>query len=236
MEQDDNREFILVDKKEEAENITSLFFKPTSGSKYKYIPGQYVNIRPLGVQGHGKSYTISSTQSEKFVCITVKRKGVVSSALVDLRVGDKLILEGPYGNFYPENNVKDIVMIAGGIGITPFYSVIKSKLESKNNKNKILLIYSNKTTKETPFFEELINLEKNSSLLKVVYCLTQEKKRYSQVKEYSRIDKKILKKYIASVDNKCYYVCGSISFVDDMWRALKGVGVPEECIFTESFF
>ena len=235
MEQENKKEFCLVKKTVEAENITSLYFKPVDGKKYKYISGQYVNIKPMSISGHGKSYTISSTPQEKFLCITIKKKGEVSSSIIHLSIGEKIILEGPYGNFYPEKDVKDIVMIAGGIGITPFFSIIKSKLKS-NTKNKILLFYSNKTVDQAPFFKELNELSKKCASFNVIHFLTEEKKKHTSIKEYKRINRILLEKYLVSYKNKCYYVCGSIKFVDDMWKILKSMGVLEEFIFTESFF
>ena len=233
--QKNNKEFILINKKNEAENITSIFFKPTDGIKYKYIPGQYVNIKPPSITGHNKSYTISSIPSDEFVCITIKRKGEVSSALIDSKVGDKLMFNGPYGYFYPEKAVGDIVIIAGSIGITPFYSFIKDTFYSKN-KNNILLFYSNKKINQTPFFDELNKLSKDHPVFKIIHCLTEEKTKHPLVKEYVRINEKMLKKYIVSANNKCYYVCGSVEFVDAIWKTLKKIGVLEEFIFTESFF
>ena len=229
------REFILMDKKEVAENVTSLYFKPTDGLKFVYVPGQYVNIKSNLSSGHAKSYTISSIPSEKFVCITIKKKGEVSSAIIDVKIGDKLNLDGPYGHCFPEENSKEIVMLAGGIGVTPFYSIIKSKLKSQEQL-KITIFYSNKTLNQTTFFKELNKLSESNSNFKIIYCLTGGDKKNSAIQEYSRINEKILNKYLVTIDNKCYYVCGSVGFVNDMWKFLKDVGILEESIFTETFY
>src|SRR5680860_743522 len=125
-----NREFILANKKDESKDVVSLYFRPTDNQSYKFIPGQYVDIKLSSIYGRSKSYTISSSDSDNLTRLTIKRKGEVSSALIDLSVGDKLMFDGPYGNFYPKKGTNEIVMIAGGVGITPFYSVIKSKLET----------------------------------------------------------------------------------------------------------
>lgn len=229
------REFVLVNKKDEAENIVSLFFKPVDNLEYKFIPGQYVNIKPSSISLHGKSYTISSIPGEEYVCLTIKRKGEVSSAIIDLEGGEKLFFDGPYGYFYPEKNSGDLVMLAGGIGVTTFYSIIKDRLKS-NIRNNITVFYSNKTLKSTPFLNELKNLEKNNLSLKVINILTQENTKNPLIQEYSRINEKILKKYLGLLENKNYYICGSIQFVNAMWKLLKEAGVSEELIFTESFY
>lgn len=229
-----NREFILIEKKVEAENVVSLFLKPSDDLDYNFLAGQYVNIKPLS-SGYGKSYTISSSPDEKLICITIKRKGETSSALIDMKVGEKLFLEGPFGYFYPEKNVEELVLIAGGIGITPFYSVIKNII-SLGKKTKVTLFYSNQNIKDITFFDELNNISKNNPQINIVHCLTQEKTKHYFIKEYARIDKNILKKHLVSFENKNYFICGSIDFVNNMWKLVKDEGVHELNIFTESFF
>lgn len=229
------QEFILVDKKIEATDIFSLFFKPTDDSKYKYRPGQYVNIKPLSSNSHSKSYTISSIPSDEFVVLTIKRSGDVSSSILDMQIGDKILFDGPHGNFYPENLTENIVMIAGGIGVTPFYSIIRSLIESKSN-SKITLIYSNKTKQNIIFFDDLNKLSNKDPNLKIIYCLTQEKTDNPFISELRRIDQNIINKYAPYTKNTSYYICGSIKFTGDMWQSLKSMNVSEEDIFTEAFF
>lgn len=241
-----NREFALVSKKNEAENIISLFFKPADGESFDFIAGQYVSVtlpafgearsakRP-SISGRSKCYTISSSPSEEMICLTVKKQGEFSSALIGSNVGDKLIFNGPFGRFYPEENCEDIVFIAGGIGVTPFFSVIKEKVNSKP-KPKISLLYSNKTISDIAFFDELNKLAKNKDIGTLVYFLTQEKSEHPLVQEYSRINKESLKKHLVSFGGRNYYLCGSIQFVNAVWKDLKESGVPEENIFTESFY
>lgn len=228
-------EFILVSKKEEAESVTSLFFSPIGWSGFSFTSGQYVSITPPGIIGHGKSYTISSEPSEKFVCLTIKRKGRVSSALIDLPLNSKIYFDGPYGYFYPEEKYEEIVMLAGGIGITPFYSVIKD-IVAKKKKTRISLFYSNKILKDVVFFEDLNKISKDYPDIKIEYFLTQEKIEHPLIGNYSRIDKAILEKKLELTAGKGYYVCGSIGFVKDMRQLLKTIGVAEADIFTESFF
>ncbi|MEK7463365.1 MAG: FAD-binding oxidoreductase [Patescibacteria group bacterium] len=246
MQENKSREFVLVSKKEEAENIVSLFFKSADGESFNFIAGQYVSValpalgearsakRP-SISGRSKCYTISSSPSEKLICLTVKRQGVFSSALIDTAINDKLIFGGSYGHFYPEEDCEDIVFIAGGIGVTPFFSVIKDRLNSKS-KSKMTLLYSNKTISGIAFFDELNKLAENKVIDNLVYFLTQEKGKYPLVQEYSRMNKELLKKHLVFFNKRNYYLCGSIQFVNTIWKDLKESGVPEENIFTESFY
>lgn len=233
--QNNKREFVLVDKKPEAADVTSLFFKPTDGLEYDYQPGQYVDIKPSSVHSHGKSYTISSIPSDEFVSLTIKKSGTISTAMLDMRINDKVIFDGPHGNFYPENPTNNIVMLAGGIGITPFFSIIKNMIKSGSDA-KITLIYSNKTKNDITFFGILNKLACSSPNLEIVYCLTQEKVTDLNINEFKRIDQDIINKYAPHLKNTNYYICGSIKFTSDMWRTLKSMNIDEDDIFTEAFF
>lgn len=233
--QNNKREFVLVDKKPEAANVTSLFFKPTDGPGYDYRPGQYVDIKPSSVYGHGKSYTISSIPSDELVSLTIKKSGTISSAMLDMQINDKVIFDGPHGNFYPENSTDNIVMLAGGIGVTPFFSIINNMIKSGSG-TKITLIYSNKTKDDITFFDSLNKLACSSPNLEIVYCLTQEKMTDPNINEFKRIDTDIINRYAPYLKNTNYYICGSIKFTSDMWRTLKSMNIDEDDIFTEAFF
>jgi len=233
--QNNKREFILVDKKQETIDVISLLFKPVDNLNYDFIPGQYVDVKPPSFFGHGKSYTISSTPNDNLVRLTIKRSGNISSSMIDMPIGSKTVFDGPYGNFYPDASTDDIIMIAGGIGITPFYSVIKNKMGSGSNA-RITLIYSNKTKKDITFLKSLNELMKNNSNLKIVHCITQETTNDLIISENSRIDKNIISKYAPPLKEACYYVCGSIGFVGNMWQILKSIHIEEDKIYTEAFY
>ncbi|MCL5017426.1 MAG: FAD-dependent oxidoreductase [Patescibacteria group bacterium] len=229
-----NREFALIEKKDEAENIVSLFFEPIDGRVFDFAAGQYVSVIIPSFSGSPKCYTISSSPQEKCVCLTVKKQGVFSSALIDSTIGDKFIFNGPYGNFYPEEDLGDLVFIAGGIGVTPFISIVKDRLARRIDPAPILL-YSNKKNSDVAFFDKLNELA-GSGAVDVVYFLTQDNKKNSYVREYSRIGKGLIKKYIGSVESKKYYICGSMHFIGAIWKDLEALGVPNENIFMESFY
>lgn len=233
--QNDKREFVLVDKKPEATDVVSLLFKPVDNLNYDFIPGQYIDATPPSILGHGKSYTISSIPSDKLITLTIKKSGNTSSAMIDMPIGSTTVFDGPYGNFYPDKKMDSIVMIAGGIGITPFFSIIKNMIESGDNA-KITLIYCNKTKKDITFFDRLNSLMDDNPSLKVIFCLTQEKVTDLTINENGRIDETIISKYISRLKDSNYYICGSIGFVGNMWQTLKSMSVNEDDIFTEAFF
>lgn len=227
------RQFILLKKKNEAEDIVSLFFQSKDGKKFSFVAGQYVNVE--NEKGRSKCYTISSQPGEKWVCLTVKKQGEMSSDLVGSEIGRVLTFTGPYGHFYPQEGQNNLVLLAGGIGITPFISFIRDTLPN-GSKRTTHLFYSNKNISGTAFFDELKDFEKKHDNLKVTFTLTGETNKVSGVDEYARIDSKMLKKHLKDLNKKTYYICGPISFVNDMWKTLRGLKVEEKNIYTEAFY
>lgn len=231
--------FILRDKVIEANDVITLKFSPVEGQIFSFISGQFVNIYFLDdrCEGQGKPYSISSVFGDDFLNITVKKIGKFSGALHDLKIGEKVRASDSQGYFYPDNKISEIVFLAGGIGITPFYSIIKDCFKNQKNKN-IILFYSNKTKADAVFLNELEGLENSWGNFKMISAFTRSEEKISGVKnqEIERIGVDMLKKYLKVLDGKYYFICGSIGFVRDLWKELKENGISEDFIRVESFY
>jgi len=232
--------YILKEKIWETDDIVTLKFFPIKDKIFSFIPGQFVNVYFLDDRcgGQGKPYSISSIPSDNFLNITVKKIGKFSGALHNLKIGEKIKTSDPQGYFYPEDQMKDIVFLAGAIGITPFFSVISAYFKQGVNNRNLILFYSNKIEKDAVFFKELNELAKTWKKFKIINILTKQKeKNYSDKnKEFQRLNVKILKKYLKNLNNKHYFICGSIGFVNDLWKELKNSKVKEDNIKVESFY
>jgi len=159
---------------------------------FSFKPGQFVLVsffdNRLGKQC--RAYSISSCPQDKFLTLTVKKIGVFSSALHKLKIGEKVKISPPLGDFYPEKSMKNLVFLAAGIGIAPFYSIIKS-LYLEGSMNELTLFYSNKTDKDIVFPEELSKLAKKWRKFKIIYILTQQKKTVMmKIKNFSGLTSK----------------------------------------------
>lgn len=233
-----NNIFTLKEKIKETDDVATLKFTPLNDEIFSFRPGQFVMIRLPNnkLSDQSKAYTISSSPGEKFLAITVKKTGKFSEALCNLKIGDKVQTSGPQGFFCPDKSIGKLVFLAGGVGITPFYSIIKNCLLNNSDKKNIYLFYSNKTKNDIVFFKDLENLSSRFKNFKVVYFLTQEKVKHPRIKEFQRINVDILKKYLKNLEEKYYFICGPIGFVNDLWSMLKKAGIKEEEIFTEAFY
>jgi len=235
-----NSFFILKERINETDDIITLKFSPIKGKIFSFIPGQFVDVYFLDDRcgGQGKPYSISSIPSDHFLNITVKKIGRFSGVLHNLKIGEKVKISFPQGHFYLEDEMKDVIFLAGGIGITPFYSIISAYFKQEINDRNFTLFYSNKTAKDAVFLKELNKLMKMWKRFKIINIFTREKKKnyFDKNKEFQSLNIKILKKYLKSLGNKHYFICGSIGFVNDLWKCLKNNKVKEENIRVESFY
>ena len=228
--------FILKEKIKEIKDVMTLKFKPIKGEIFSFKTGQFSVFSFLDNRAEGKmrAYTISSLPQEDFLAITVKKVGIFSSALHNMKIGEKIKINPAQGSFYPIKSMKNIVFLGAGIGIAPFYAVIKDFYQQKLP-NKITLFYSNRTKKEIIFFKELNKIAKNWPNLKIIYLITRETIKEKIINECCRINSQILKKYLKNLKGKHYFICGPKEFVVDKSKELKDCGVRDEFIKIEAF-
>jgi 3-ketosteroid 9alpha-monooxygenase subunit B len=211
------QQYKVIRKRQEAVNVFTL--ELVSSNPFTFVPGQYITVYfPDSGTPEGKSYSLSSAPHEENFSITVKSMGEFSSRLCSLEKGDVIEASLPYGFFYSESDGNDKVLLASGIGIAPFRSMVLS------SDQKIVLHHSIKTKDAAIFkkeFEKLKNVEPH-------FYFTQEGS--------PRINPRDVVRNLPDLKSPEFYICGSISFVRDMWNGLKKEGVPEEMIFTEAFF
>ncbi len=176
---DTNSIFILKEKIRETKDVMTLKFKPPKGKIFSFKTGQFSLFSFLDNRSEGKirAYTISSLPQEKYLGITVKKVGIFSSALHNMKAGEKIKISPAQGNFYPlKSRIRqpvDLVFLAAGIGIAPFYAMIRDFYQQKAL-NKITLFYSNRTKKEIVFFKQLNAIAKKWPNFKIIYLITIE--------------------------------------------------------------
>lgn len=226
----------LVKKKKESEGCFSFYFE--SNEKIEFVSGQYIYITLPKLnyedeRGATRHFTISNSPTEEeFIVITtrIREESGYKKTLNELNIGDLVEGRGPLGNFIfnEKDNTKSHVFLAGGIGITPFRSMIKYCYDKKINTN-ILLIYSN-STDGFVFKNELDEIQKNYSNLKIEYINTQEQ---------GRVDKNKLELLLNNngfdKNNSEFRVVGPNSFVDGMEEILEELNINEDNIKTEKF-
>jgi nitric oxide dioxygenase len=240
----DFKEFYVANKIKESEVITSFYLKPKDGSKVSsFLPGQYVSVR-VNIPGkeytHIRQYSLSDAPNGEYYRITVKREadeqkpeGVVSNYLHDyVKEGDTIEISAPAGEFVLNmENEKPLVLISGGVGITPLMSMLKVAAKEQPDRD-ITFIHAARSGRYHALREEASSLG-----AKVLVCYekpTEEDIAAQNFDKEGYITAEWLQKVIENKDAD-YYMCGPVSFMKAIYQALQEIGVKEEAIHYEFF-
>jgi len=237
----------IADIRRETADAVSVAFEVPAPLKeeFKYIQGQYLTLK-LIVNGQEirRSYSICSSPDEAELRIAIKkvREGRGSIYLNDIaRKGDKIEVMTPMGNFYSTldpSHKKHYVLFAGGSGITPMLSILKTTLKAEPSSN-ISLFYGNLDEAATIFRAQLEALASaNSNRLKVYHILDRPAGEVPELhKGIMTVEKvkALLEAYVPGNTNNEYFVCGPGVMMDNVKNALTAANVDKERIHIEYF-
>jgi ferredoxin-NADP reductase len=233
----DSYTWVVREVREEAPQVKSFMIEAV-GECPPFTSGQYLTVRLPGFEPpEGKSYSISSSDKDALLRLTVKELGSFSKVLSEHRVGDTLTTSAPYGFFYPEQDVaRHLVFIAGGIGITPVMSIIETLTKNGYTQN-MTLFYSNRTREDITFREALESLESVTPSLQIFHHITREPVRDERHREGRLTGKSVLNSLPKDTQTTSdYFICGSIDFTKSLWRELRDAGIPATQLYTEGFY
>jgi len=206
---------------------------------FTYYPGQFLTLS-LAIDGKQvkRSYTIASSPTQLHYCaITVKREenGLVSRFLHDqIKEGDALEVAAPNGKFtFTGEEAKSIVLIAGGVGITPMMSVIRY-LADMGWHGEIFLLYCCRTTRDFIFREELEQLQERHPHLSVFATMTRAAGTVWMGLK-GRFTAEVLGHLVPDLSQRRIHVCGPSAMMDAVCAMLKTLKVPDEQVKTEAF-
>lgn len=226
--------FKLVKKQAEAKDTVSFFFLPSE--KFTWQAGQYAYITLGGIT---KQFTIASSPTEELIQVTtrIRKESVFKQALDSLKIGEEIEARAPFGSFVLTNHYSldtSHLFLAGGIGITPFRSMIKYNVD-KSLEIPIHLVYSHSDS-DFVFKKELDQWQKENDNIKIKYIDTSV---------LGRIDKSKIEKLIGKfhdqgswklvIGNCTFSAVGPTAFVNAMEDILEKLKIPEDHIKTEKF-
>lgn len=233
----------------ETEDATTISFEIPQNLKeeFKYKHGQYLTLRfYFDGKDERRAYSIcTSPVTDDYIAVTVKKVpgGEVSPYINSrLKVGDVVDVMPPLGNFtigLDENNNKTYILFAGGSGITPIISIIKTIL-AVEKQSKVILVYANSNEETIIFRDALIDLkEEYVDKLTVIHQLSKPLSNGIEHTE-GRIDKlrclgiiKLLDHNI--IDNAEYFMCGPGGMMNEIEAALLELNIDKKKIHKESF-
>ncbi len=218
-------------------DVWTLALRPLRHQGFTFQPGQFawltLNITPLSMREHPFSMSSSGDRTDR-IEFGIKALGDFTSQIKDVQPGTKAYLDGPYGVFTTDRywDSAGFVLIAGGIGITPIFSILLTAAERQDDRS-FLLIYAAAAWQDVTYREELEAL-KNRLDLTIIYVLRKPHDDWEGETGY--VNKDLLEKYIPRHrGSRHYFVCASPVMMDAVERALFELDVPVTNVHMEHF-
>jgi predicted ferric reductase len=228
----------VVENLPERGSSRTLILKPVGHFGFVFEPGQFawLSSRPTPFHRDWHPISMSSCAHDRPgpIAFTIKDLGDWSGKVVPaLRPGAKIWVDGPYGVFTPEREKgPGYVMIGGGTGITPLYSMCQTFAE-RGDTRPVLLFFCGRAFDRLIFFEQFEALKKRMNLT-VVFVLEEPPAGWTGESGY--LTATTLRKHLPGQFQRFeYFVCGPPGMMDAMEEALVGLGVPAHQIHTERF-
>ncbi len=247
---------LVLQLKEKVLSAASVYdFWFSSDKKLNFRPGQYMEWtlghRAQDVRGMRRYLTIASSPTENGLMVGVKfypNSSTFKQSMLDLNPGDEIVVSQLAGDFtMPKDQNKKLVFIAGGIGITPFRSMIKYLLDtdgrvskdgtrhdSAESKRDIIVLYSNKTPADIAYKDILDQAEKQLGI-KTMYTVTDKPCPADWTGESCFIDEAMIKKAVPDYKERIFYISGTHAMVTTFVDILQKMGVRKSQIVQDFF-
>lgn len=221
---------------EERGRATTLVLRPVGHPGMRFLPGQFawltLGSTPFAIEDHPFSFS-SSAETRDRISFTIKETGDFTRSVAAVAPGTTAFVEGPHGAFTVDRYEGDgCVFVAGGTGITPIMSMLRT-LADRADPRPHLLLYGARGPDEFTFHEEIQALRSRLDL-RVVEVASRAPADWTG--ERGRIDRAMLQEWLpATKERYVYFVCGPKPLMDHVEDSLRRVGVPWPSIYTERF-
>jgi predicted ferric reductase len=230
------RPYRVTDVRNERDDTTTLVMRPDGHPGFRFSPGQFGWLTlwqsPFAITAHPFSFSSSAAAAEGRVEMTIRKLGDFTADIHKVAVGERVYLDGPYGAFTIGNPADMHVLIAGGIGVTPMMSMIRT-LADRGDKRPVILLYGAQDRESITFREELEALKARLDLT-VVYVLSRPEPGWTG--ETGFINAEVFKRHLTPpyADHE-YFICGPNVMMDAIERALGELGVPMSKYHSERY-
>ena len=230
----------LTRREEIAEGTMAFHFAKPAG--FEYRAGQSIDLTLLDppetdAEDNTRAFTLASSPFDDDLMIATRmRDTAFKRVLRNAAPGMRVKMEGPFGSLtLHKNSAKPAVLVAGGIGITPFLSIVR-QAEHDKAPHQIYLFYSNRRPEDAAFLEMLLGSVKRNSNFHLIATMTgMEKSLREWNGENGLINGEMLTKHLSSLQGPIYYLAGPPAMVAAMRNVLTKAGADEDDIRTEEF-
>jgi predicted ferric reductase len=231
------RPYRVREVRPERSEAWTLALEPDGHEGIRFRPGQFAWITlqktPFSLQQHPYSFSSSAELAPEVLEFTVKPEGDFSSTVEHAESGWSAFLEGPYGYFIPERDPdRGSVMIAGGVGITPMMSMLRTFADREDCRD-LHLIYMNISLDDVIFHDELSALDQRLNLT-LTHVLEEPPEGWEG--ETGLLDRELLERHLPE-DREAYeyFICGPKPMMDIAEASLLEMGIRQRRILSERF-
>ncbi len=235
------RPYRVVEVSQETPTAWTIKLARQDGKEpFDYLPGQFHFLtlkRERGLHEEEHHFTISSSPTDRStIASTIKESGDFTSTIGETRPNDTAIVQGPFGRFsytlHPDE--RDLVFVAGGIGITPLMSMLRHIRDTQADR-RVRLLFANRTEDEIAFRDEIRAMEADErGWLEVTHVLKHPPADWEG--ESGPIDREMLEQACqGQVAAKGFYLCGPPGLVRTAVSALRQMGVSWKHLHGEAF-
>jgi ferredoxin-NADP reductase len=229
----------LIERRPETADVISFVFD-LGGQPFEYLPGQHLTYKLDALsfpdeRGNRRHFTISSSPSEKgIVMFTTRMRGSgFKETLRHAPIGYELTCDTPLGRFVlPKGKTRRHVFIAGGIGVTPYRSILRHAVDT-NGRIEAVIICHNRSQGEIIFRQELDAITRQLSNLSLVHVLSNPEPGWTG--ETGDPEEALIRKWVVDPDRSLFWLSGPPAFVRTYRELVKRMGVKEEAIRIERF-
>jgi ferredoxin-NADP reductase len=234
-------ETTLTRNKTVAEGTMAFHFARPEG--LKFTAGQAMNVSLIeppetDAKGNARTFSIVSAPHEnELVIATRMRDTAFKRVLKAMTAGGRVSLRGPAGMFTLDPaDSRPAVFLAGGIGVTPFVSMLRDAAHSSLARE-LWLFYSNRRPEDAAFLDELTALSGRNPRLHFVGTMVEmDKSSWPWTGERGLLDRAMLERHLKNLAGHVFYIAGPPGLVEAMQKMLIGAGVAEDAIHTDEFF
>lgn len=230
------RPYTVTQVRAERGDTTTLVMEPDGHDGFHFEPGQFGWLTvwggPFRITGHPFSFSGSAEAGEGSVEMSIRRLGDFTATVKTIPVGKRVYVDGPYGAFTIGNPADMHILIAGGVGITPMMSIIRT-LADRHDNRPVILLYGATDWESITFREELDKIAGRLALT-TVYVLTDPPADWTGERGFITAD--ILRRHVPPpYDEHEYFICGPPPMMDSMETTLSTLGVPMSKYHSERY-
>jgi predicted ferric reductase len=230
----------VADVRQETDSVWTLAMTaPRDGPVYNYHAGQFHFLtlyRSAETRHEEHPFTIASSPADRnTICCSIKASGDYTATIGKTAVGDRAALLGPFGRFscFLHPTETDLVFIAGGIGITPFMSMLRHMAATAAVCD-VVLFYGNRTRKDIAFSKDLEEIVASGApRLRVIHVLSRAESDWKG--ERGHVTVELIEKECGNLAGRAFYLCGPPVMMMGLAKGLKKAGVKTRNIHRESF-